>query len=68
MLRSHGDAMNTEQCRLRVAAFVIPRNRIKAFWYEGCPGRFRFDGWVCPEGFVIGHPPDSVKARFVRVE
>jgi len=60
--------MNTEQCRLRVAAFIIPRNKVKAYWYEGCSGKFQFNGWVYPEGLPPGQPSDSIKARFVRVE
>jgi hypothetical protein len=59
--------MNTEQCRLRVAAFIIPRNRIKAFTYEGCPGKFQFRGWVLPDEWNLGQS-EKIKARFVRVE
>ena len=60
--------MNTEQCRLRVAAFTIPRNKVKAFWYEGCPGKFQLKCWIYPDGMTLGQPTDNVKARFVRVE
>ena len=59
--------MNTEQCRLRVAAFTIPRNKVKAFWYEGCPGKFKFDGWRMPDDWQFGQN-EQIKARFVRVE
>jgi hypothetical protein len=59
--------MNTEQCRLRVAAFIIPRHRIKAFTYEGCPGTFQFRGWVIPDDWIVGQS-EKIKARFVRVE
>jgi hypothetical protein len=54
--------MNTEQCRLRVAAFVIPQKKVTAYWYENVDRyfyRFQFDKWI--DG------PKGRMGRFIRV-
>ena len=58
--------MNTEHCRLRVAAFTIPHGKVNALWYDGCPGKFMFTDWVFPDDWEFGQN-EKIRARFVRV-
>ena len=54
---------------MRVAAFTIPRHKVKAFYYEDHNRhsyRFKLDSWVLPDDWEFGQN-EKIRARFVRV-